>query len=635
MTALPINIDELLKGQIVEWERLEFKEGWNPEAFLRTASAFANDMNNWGGGYLIIGVKEENGGPIFPPSGLTQSSVDSIQKEILELCYRFRPHYHPVVSPTMFQDRLILVIWCPGGQTRPYQAPEGLGKNAPYASFIRRNSSTVKAQPHDIQRLHELANHVPFDDRIRHQAQLTDLNIGIIKDFLREIKSDLLSEIDKIPLSHLCRQMQIAQGPDEYLKPLNIGLMMFHEEPEKFFPYAQIDIVEFHDEFGDSFSEKIFKGPIHTQLKEALRYLQSMLIKEEVRKRPDRAEADRFYNYPYVALEEILANGVYHKDYAQREPIEIRVHHDRIEILSFPGPLPPLKIEDLNQGTVQVRTYRNRRIGDFLKELHLTEGRCTGVHKIRRAMATNGSPPPIFETDENHSYFLAVLPVHPEASSRIPAKKETSNINIEKKGKTHQLLELSEPETYQLESETYQLESETHQLESETHQLESETHQLESETHQLESETHQLESKTHQLESETHQLESKTHQLESETHQLESKTHQLESKTHQLESETHQLAEFSEKDRLPIELKNKTERINKRSKSEEVKSLIYELCAWQPLTAQQIAEILNRKSKKHLVRQYLTPLTKEGRLKYVYPERGNSPNQAYIAQEKR
>jgi predicted HTH transcriptional regulator len=34
---------------------------------------------------------------------------------------------------------------------------------------------------------------------------------------------------------------------------------------------------------------------------------------EEVRKRPDRAEADRFYNYPYVALEEALANAVYHK----------------------------------------------------------------------------------------------------------------------------------------------------------------------------------------------------------------------------------------------------------------------------------------------------------------------------------
>ena len=119
--------------------------------------------------------------------------------------------------------------------------------------------------------------------------------------------------------------------------------MMFNNNPEQFFPCARIEIVDFHDEVGDSFSEKIFKGPVHIQLKEALRYLQSMFIKEEIRKRPDRAEADRFYNYPYVALEEALANAVYHKDYAQREPIEISIRPDRIEILSFPGPLPPLE----------------------------------------------------------------------------------------------------------------------------------------------------------------------------------------------------------------------------------------------------------------------------------------------------
>src|SRR6202007_2378418 len=109
----------------------------------------------------------------------------------------------------------------------------------------------------------------------------------------------------------------------------------------------------------DSFSEKIFTGPIHIQLKEALRYLQSMFIREEVRKRPDRAEADRFYNYPHIALEEALANAVYHKHYGQREPIEIRIQPDRIEILSFPGPIPPLKIEDLNKGSTGSRIYRN------------------------------------------------------------------------------------------------------------------------------------------------------------------------------------------------------------------------------------------------------------------------------------
>jgi len=61
------------------------------------------------------------------------------------------------------------------------------------------------------------------------------------------------------------------------------------------------------------------------------------------------------------------------------------------------------------------RRYRNRRIGEFLKELDLTEGRGTGVPKILRAMRDNGSPPPLFKFDEDHSYFATVLPIHPAA----------------------------------------------------------------------------------------------------------------------------------------------------------------------------------------------------------------------------
>jgi hypothetical protein len=53
---LPINITNLLSGAPVEWERLEFKEGWNPLPVLHTLCAFANDFHNLGGGYIVIGV---------------------------------------------------------------------------------------------------------------------------------------------------------------------------------------------------------------------------------------------------------------------------------------------------------------------------------------------------------------------------------------------------------------------------------------------------------------------------------------------------------------------------------------------------------------------------------------------------
>ena len=83
--ALPINIEQLLGGHSVEWERIEFKKGWNPEDIVHTICAFANDINNWGGGYVVVGVDEDNGTPILPPEGINIKHLDNIQKELLNI----------------------------------------------------------------------------------------------------------------------------------------------------------------------------------------------------------------------------------------------------------------------------------------------------------------------------------------------------------------------------------------------------------------------------------------------------------------------------------------------------------------------------------------------------------------------
>lgn len=189
--------------------------------------------------------------------------------------------------------------------------------------------------------------------------------------------------------------------------------MFFSNEPDKFFPYAQIDIVQFPQGLGgDNIIENTFKGPLHQQLRDALRFIRNNIITERVIKYPDRAEADRFFNYPYAALEEALSNAVYHRAYDVREPIEVRIENDKIEIVSFPGPDRSVTLEGLKKYHVSNRRYRNRRIGEFLKELHLTEGRNTGFTKILNALKINGSPMPEFETDEDHSYFISRFFIH-------------------------------------------------------------------------------------------------------------------------------------------------------------------------------------------------------------------------------
>ncbi|MDR3142975.1 MAG: hypothetical protein LBU37_14785 [Tannerellaceae bacterium] len=86
---------------------------------------------------------------------------------------------------------------------------------------------------------------------------------------------------------------------------------------------------------------------------------------------------------------------------------------DCIEIINQGGPDRSVKLDEMQKGIIRNKRYRNRRIGDFLKELNMTEGRGTGIPIIRREMAKNGSPEPRFETDENYSYFITTLPVHP------------------------------------------------------------------------------------------------------------------------------------------------------------------------------------------------------------------------------
>lgn len=55
------------------------------------------------------------------------------------------------------------------------------------------------------------------------------------------------------------------------------------------------------------------------------------------------------------------------------------------------------------------------RIGELLNELDLTEGRSTGIPKILKVMAPNGSPAPLFESDEDRLSFVIRLPCHPLA----------------------------------------------------------------------------------------------------------------------------------------------------------------------------------------------------------------------------
>ena len=64
--AIPININDLIDCRVVESNRVEFKSGWNPTPIIHSICAFANDVDNAGGSYIVVGVEEKAGTPVLP-----------------------------------------------------------------------------------------------------------------------------------------------------------------------------------------------------------------------------------------------------------------------------------------------------------------------------------------------------------------------------------------------------------------------------------------------------------------------------------------------------------------------------------------------------------------------------------------
>ena len=439
--ALPVNIIDLIHQRVVESTRIEYKGDWNPEPIIHSITAFANDFDNLGGGYIVLGIEEKNGRPVFPIKGLNPDAIDAIQKDILNKCNFIEPRYIPIVEPAVIDGKDILVLWIPGGDDRPYKCPEKIyteksREKSEKAYYIRKLSNTVKANYLEERELIELARNIPFDDRVNNHAEIADMRSSLLSEYLHAVESELYEGSLSRTVEEVATDMQLVRGPSEYRKPVNAGLMFFNEHPDKFFPYSRIEVVDKPDPTGIGMKERIFTGPLDRQLRDALAYIQNYVIAEYVTKVPDRAEAIRVYNWPYRAVEEALSNAVYHRSYQIHEPITVTITPEKMEILSLPGPDRSITDDDLEKRVLVSSRYRNRRIGDFLKELKMVEGRNTGIPLILNAMKNNGSDLPSFTTDEERSYFRVVLPIHPlfldgkkEETDGVPGRASRKNRN--------------------------------------------------------------------------------------------------------------------------------------------------------------------------------------------------------------
>ena len=285
--AIPVNIEDLLHKRKIESTRIEFKTGWNPDKIYHTICAFANDFDNIGGGYIVVGVEEEKNTGIAkrPVTGISIEELDKIQRDMIGFNHKIEPFYLPRIDVQEIDGKYVLLIWVPAGVNRPYNVRE----------------------------------------------RVTASN----------------------------------QSPCKW-------------------------------------------------------YIKTNVIKKRLIKQKDKAESITFFNYPYQAIEEAVVNALYHRDYQEREPVEITIEPDKISILSYAGLDRSISIDAIQKAErLKSRRYRNRRLGDYLKVLQLSEGRGTGIPTIQGELRRKGSKPAVIETNEERSYFLIEIPCREGFGDRV------------------------------------------------------------------------------------------------------------------------------------------------------------------------------------------------------------------------
>lgn len=377
---------------------LEFKTARDgiPREIWKSISAFSH---NRGGGIIVFGIKED------PYEIVGCNEINQMQMRLVEffndkMSYTLRPKYY--VIP--FEDKNVVAVYipeCPKEHKPCYYLPVGLPKGA----YIREGHTSRPLTDNEFRTYVASSKQFQFDLSEAPNATLSDLSGKKIK-FLLDKKEEQLKRGAK-PLidNDLLRNLGIARGYNNQIKPTVAGYLIFAENIFEKYPYDRyiIRCVRFagNDSASDIIDKQDIGGTLDEQIDETYKFILRNISKKahiEGTKRTER------YEYPEQAIRELIANSIIHRDYKIIETyIHIHIFENRLEI-SNPGSLPPgVTIDTIKDAQFS----RNAIIAARLKDLDYMEEYGRGIDVVLNRMQEWELPNPIFRNSVNS--FQAIL----------------------------------------------------------------------------------------------------------------------------------------------------------------------------------------------------------------------------------
>lgn len=418
--VVPIDLNQLARR---ESEQTEWKENVaDINDVVATLCAFANDLQNLGGGYVVCGAGEaedEHGFQKLVCKGLTARRLKEIENATLACCrQRVSPPLAPLVEEldTDEPERRILVFLQPAtGAAHTFRRNKEGAKH-----FVRVGRSTIEARNGLLRDLLVRKGALEaWDRRPCHRATLSDIDLLALRDALERM--GLLTQERRVEryltedaqISPFVPSLCVAEPFSGVLHPRNFTILLFGRAPQRFISggYSIYSAYPGTDR-GSSVARRI---EIAGTLLDQMRRLHDLLDTEAVTlfDKTDR-EAPNAERYPRRALEEAMVNALAHRDYELVDPSRFVSYRNRVEFIS-PGSLPiGVALRDLREGRVTPR-WRNQALAWFLARLQLAQAEGQGIQAIRNAMRAAGCAPPIFNATEVS--VACILRAHPRTDS--------------------------------------------------------------------------------------------------------------------------------------------------------------------------------------------------------------------------
>jgi ATP-dependent DNA helicase RecG len=395
----------------MEPDAVEVKAANHPRDTPKVTDSLSAFANRPGGGFILFGLDDKQ----FKVVGVgnprkAQDDVTNWARDVMEPPVQVEFTINEIEGlPVM----AIEVRETPNAQKPCYDKNKGLRGNG--GAYLRAGGTDRSMTDYEIFGYVSSRGQPRDDEEIAKEATLTDLDDGLLTHYLERIRGSRprAGYLDG-PRDEVLTRLHVCARDGDTLRPTLGGLLTFGKYPQEFFPQLRITFVQFYGSTEEEptpggarfLDNRSFEGPILTLVPAVEQYVMAAMRKSSLIEGVLRRDIPE---YPQVALREVIANAVAHRDYSsyvRGTPIDIRMFADRLEVRSPGGLFGNVTLDNIEEE----HSTRNARLMRMMEDLHIVENRGSGIKAMVASLRQANLEPPAFA--DRRSSFLVTFRNH-------------------------------------------------------------------------------------------------------------------------------------------------------------------------------------------------------------------------------